>query len=107
MEQPKLLSLSFFAKDWFFYPPDDPSTRDRPPMNQALEGEIAPPLVVKQWYGEPQDLAKLKGKIVMVTSATPAGMKRFFHRSEKYMRSVKAGAAGWGAAMLWVWARSS
>ena len=41
------------------------------------------------------DEEKLKGKIVMVTSATPAGMKRFFHRSEKYMRSVKAGAAGW------------
>ena len=41
------------------------------------------------------DEEKLKGKIVMVTSATPSGMKRFFHRSEKYMRSVKAGAAGW------------
>ncbi|NIN63890.1 MAG: aminopeptidase, partial [Anaerolineae bacterium] len=25
----------------------------------------------------------------------PLGMKRFLHRSEKYMRSVLAGAKGW------------
>ena len=37
----------------------------------------------------------LKDKIFMVTSARPAGMTRFYHRSEKYMRSVNAGAAGW------------
>jgi aminopeptidase YwaD len=41
------------------------------------------------------DEEKIKGKILMVTSATPAEMKRFFHRSEKYMRSVMAGATGW------------
>jgi Zn-dependent M28 family amino/carboxypeptidase len=41
------------------------------------------------------DEEKIKGKILMVTSAKPAGMKRFFHRSEKYMRSIMAGAKGW------------
>jgi len=38
---------------------------------------------------------KLKGKVVMVTSANPPDMKRYLHRSEKYMRSVLAGAIGW------------
>jgi Zn-dependent M28 family amino/carboxypeptidase len=38
---------------------------------------------------------KIKGKILMVTSASPPDMKRFLHRSEKYMRSVIAGATGW------------
>ncbi len=37
----------------------------------------------------------IEGKICMVTSARPAGMNRFYHRSEKYMRSVQAGAKGW------------
>lgn len=41
------------------------------------------------------DEEKIKDKILMVTSATPTGMKRFLHRSEKYMRSVMAGAKGW------------
>jgi len=38
---------------------------------------------------------EIKGKIVMVNSGNPRGMKRFLHRSEKYQRSVLAGAAGW------------
>lgn len=38
---------------------------------------------------------KIKGKVLMVTSASPPDMKRFLHRSEKYMRSVMAGATGW------------
>ncbi|MCW4049424.1 MAG: M28 family peptidase, partial [Candidatus Bathyarchaeota archaeon] len=38
---------------------------------------------------------KIDGSILMVTSANPRGMKRFLHRSEKYMRSVMAGAKGW------------
>ena len=38
---------------------------------------------------------KIKDKILMVTSASPPDMKRFLHRSEKYMRSVMAGAVGW------------
>jgi hypothetical protein len=35
------------------------------------------------------------GSVVMVTSRTPLGMARPLHRSEKYMRSVLAGAKGW------------
>jgi Iap family predicted aminopeptidase len=42
-----------------------------------------------------KEMDKIKGNILMVTSANPAGMKRFLHRSEKYMRSVMAGATGW------------
>lgn len=38
---------------------------------------------------------EIEGKIVMVTSRTPLGMTRPLHRSEKYQRSVLAGAAGW------------
>jgi aminopeptidase YwaD len=38
---------------------------------------------------------EIEGNIVMVTSANPLGMTRFLHRSEKYMRSVHAGAKGW------------
>ena len=38
---------------------------------------------------------EIDGSVVMVTSANPSGMKRFLHRSEKYMRSVMAGAKGW------------
>ena len=36
-----------------------------------------------------------EGSVVMVTSRTPLGMTRPLHRSEKYMRSVLAGAKGW------------
>ncbi|MCJ7732708.1 M20/M25/M40 family metallo-hydrolase [Candidatus Bathyarchaeota archaeon] len=38
---------------------------------------------------------EIAGKIVMVNSGNPRGMARFLHRSEKYQRSVLAGAAGW------------
>jgi Iap family predicted aminopeptidase len=38
---------------------------------------------------------KINDNVLMVTSANPRGMKRFLHRSEKYMRSVMAGAKGW------------
>jgi Zn-dependent M28 family amino/carboxypeptidase len=38
---------------------------------------------------------EIEGNIVMVTSANPASMSRRLHRSEKYMRSVMAGATGW------------
>ena len=37
----------------------------------------------------------IEGNIVMVTSRNPLGMTRFLHRSEKYMRSILAGAKGW------------
>jgi aminopeptidase YwaD len=38
---------------------------------------------------------EIEGKIVMVNSGNPRGMTRFLHRSEKYQRSVMAGAVGW------------
>jgi len=38
---------------------------------------------------------EIEGNVVMVTSRTPLGMTRFLHRSEKYMRSILAGAKGW------------
>ena len=60
----------------------------------VVEGELiylgAGPIHI---YEELKD--EIKGKIVMVNSGNPRGMKRFLHRSEKYQRSVLAGAAGW------------
>jgi len=44
-------------------------------------------------YEEKHD--EIMGKIVMVNSGNPEGMTRYLHRSEKYQRSVMAGAAGW------------
>lgn len=44
-------------------------------------------------YEEKKDM--IEGKIVMVNSGNPEGMSRYLHRSEKYQRSVMAGAAGW------------
>ncbi|MBN2335550.1 M20/M25/M40 family metallo-hydrolase [Candidatus Bathyarchaeota archaeon] len=44
-------------------------------------------------YEERRD--EIAGKIVMVNSGNPEGMSRYLHRSEKYQRSVMAGAAGW------------
>jgi len=38
---------------------------------------------------------EIEGKIVMVNSGNPPEMARTLHRSEKYQRSVLAGAAGW------------
>ena len=39
--------------------------------------------------------AEIEGNIVLVTSRNPLGMERFLHRTEKYLRSVLAGAKGW------------
>jgi Iap family predicted aminopeptidase len=44
-------------------------------------------------YEELQE--EIEGKIVMVNSGNPEGMTRYLHRSEKYQRSVMAGAVGW------------
>jgi Iap family predicted aminopeptidase len=38
---------------------------------------------------------EIEGKIVLVSSAQPPTMARYLHRSERYQRSVMAGAAGW------------
>ncbi|MDP2900028.1 MAG: M28 family peptidase [Candidatus Bathyarchaeota archaeon] len=39
--------------------------------------------------------SEIEGKIVLVNSAQPPTMARYLHRSERYQRSVLAGAAGW------------
>jgi hypothetical protein len=39
--------------------------------------------------------SEIEGNIVLVTSRNPLGMNRFLHRTEKYMRSILAGAKGW------------
>ncbi|RMF91245.1 MAG: M28 family peptidase [Nitrospinota bacterium] len=48
--------------------------------------------------GGPDDFARqhdqIRGKIVMVTSKNPPQLSRWVHRSEKYNRSVVAGAVG-------------
>ncbi|MBW1857349.1 MAG: hypothetical protein JRI42_03605 [Deltaproteobacteria bacterium] len=38
---------------------------------------------------------EIDGNIVMVSSARPTGMTRSLHRTEKFNRSVLAGAKGW------------
>jgi len=38
---------------------------------------------------------EIDGNVAMVSSARPPGMTRSLHRSEKFMRSVYAGAKGW------------
>jgi Zn-dependent M28 family amino/carboxypeptidase len=59
-----------------------------------LEGEI-----IDMGDGAPKDFDRradeIKGKIVMTTSAaSPKGSRRWIHRSEKYGRSLLAGASG-------------
>ena len=67
-------------------------------LPHSLAGEMETKLV---WLGDgPVDIyekrkAEIDGSIVMVSSANPLGMNRPLHRSEKFMRSVLAGAKGW------------
>jgi Iap family predicted aminopeptidase len=60
----------------------------------SVEGELfylgAGPVDI---YDEKAD--EIEGKIVMVNSGNPEGMTRYLHRSEKYQRSVLAGASAW------------
>ncbi|MFZ1753420.1 MAG: M28 family peptidase [Caldilineaceae bacterium] len=55
-------------------------------------------LLVDMGEGHPDDFAaragEIAGQIVLTTSENPAGMSRGVHRSEKYGRSLLAGAAG-------------
>ena len=44
-------------------------------------------------YGKRKE--EIEGNVVMVTSRNPLGLKRTMHRSEKYLRSILAGAKGW------------
>jgi aminopeptidase YwaD len=67
-------------------------------LPHSLAGEVEGKLV---WLGDgPVDIyekraKEIEGNIVMVSSANPLGMTRPLHRSEKFMRSVLAGAKGW------------
>ena len=60
---------------------------------EGLEGEV-----VFVGDGTPRDFSgmsgKLKGKIVMATSRSPAAFGRSIHRREKYGRAILAGATG-------------
>ncbi len=49
-----------FPDDWFYY------ESKRPAKLRAMEGKPAPKLTTAEWIGEPQDLADLKGKVVVV-----------------------------------------
>jgi len=67
-------------------------------LPHSVGGEVEAKLVFLEdgpldIYEERKD--EIEGNIVMVTSRNPLGMKRFLHRSEKYMRSILAGAKGW------------
>ena len=66
--------------------PYSPATRPA-----GIEAEL-----VNVGCGVPEDFARvgrrLKGKIAMVTSESPAYYHRWVHRAEKYARAVKAGA---------------
>jgi Iap family predicted aminopeptidase len=67
-------------------------------LPMTCEGSVEGDLVILgdgpvEVYEERKD--DIEGNIVMVTSRTPRGMKRSLHRSEKYQRSVLAGAQGW------------
>ncbi len=63
-----------------------------PTRRGGIEAEL-----VNLGDGLPEDFAhagrRLKGKVVMVTSGSPAYYHRWVHRAEKYGRAVKAGAA--------------
>jgi thiol-disulfide isomerase/thioredoxin len=49
-----------FSDDHYYFGPK------RPAALRNMEGKAPPTLTVKSWIGEPQDLAKLKGKVVIV-----------------------------------------
>ena len=67
-------------------------------LPHSLAGEVEANLV---WLGDgavdvyEKRKAEIDDNIVMVSSANPLGMNRSLHRSEKFMRSVLAGAKGW------------
>lgn len=49
-----------FSDEWFYY------GAKRPGQLRGMEGKPAPKLTVTSWIGEKQDLAKLKGRIIVV-----------------------------------------
>ena len=67
-------------------------------LPHSISGEIEAKLV-DLGAGHPDIYEKRKeevdGNVVMVSSARPQGLTRSLHRSEKFRRSVLAGAKGW------------
>ena len=67
-------------------------------LPHSIAGEVEGKLV---WLGDgaiesyENRRKEIEGNIVMVSSANPIGMNRPLHRSEKFLRSVLAGAEGW------------
>ncbi len=51
---------SSFPDEWFFY------EAERPAQLRAMEGNPAPKLATAQWIGQAQDLASLRGNVVVV-----------------------------------------
>jgi thiol-disulfide isomerase/thioredoxin len=49
-----------FPDDWFFY------GEKRPDKLRAMEGKPAPKITAETWVGDEVDIAKLKGKVVIV-----------------------------------------
>ncbi|MEE9128438.1 MAG: TlpA disulfide reductase family protein [Phycisphaerales bacterium] len=52
--------ISSFPDEWFFY------EAERPAQLRAMEGNAAPKLATAQWIGQAQDLASLRGNVVVV-----------------------------------------
>jgi Iap family predicted aminopeptidase len=77
-----------------------PSTReiDCISLPHSIAGQVEGKVV---WLGDgaiesyEKRRKEIEGNIVMVSSANPIGMDRPLHRSEKFLRSVLAGAKGW------------
>ena len=67
-------------------------------LPHSIAGQVEGKLV---WLGDgaiesyEKKSNEIDGNIVMVSSASPIGMNRPLHRSEKFLRSVLAGAKGW------------
>ena len=67
-------------------------------LPHSIAGEVEGKLV---WLGDgaiesyEKKRNEIDGNIVMVSSASPIGMNRQLHRSEKFLRSILAGAKGW------------
>jgi aminopeptidase YwaD len=67
-------------------------------LPHSIAGEVEANLI---WLGDgavdiyEKRKKDIDGNIVMVSSANPLGMTRSLHRSEKFLRSVLAGAKGW------------